>query len=562
MAADPLLEVHDLAVRYGSALAVNHASFKLARNRVLGIVGESGSGKSTLIWALTRLLPQAATISSGAAWFEGKDLLRMSQPDLQALRGTRISYISQDPMSALTPALKIGQQMVDVLYREPWSDREKWSRALDALEWVSLPDPATRMKMYPYELSGGQRQRVSIAMALMLEPDLVIADEPTTALDATLEIEILDLLRRLQKETESAVIFVTHHLGVVSSLCDDVLVMNHGDVVEAGAVSDVFGQPKHQYTRKLLRCDPARIEHATRRLPTMTDDLSSPVETFLGPPDRVKSGDDPVLAVDRLSVTFRKPGIVPSWLGGKVQDIRAVRDVSLQVHHGETLALVGESGSGKTTIARSVLGLVEAEQGQIIVNGQVVNRSDAAGLKDIRACTSMMFQDPVGSLSPRMKIGEQIVEPLIVHGETGADRDAIVSKLLIDVGLPAHFASRYPHELSGGQARRVGVARALALSPKLIIADEPTAGLDVSVQGEVLNLLNEIQENTGVSILIITHNMSVVRHSADRVLVLLKGEVVETGPCAQVFDAPEHGYTRALIAASQHQLPEISTLDA
>ncbi len=559
---DPLLEVHDLAVRYGAALAVNHASFNLNRNRVLGIVGESGSGKSTLIWALTRLLPEVATISSGSAWFEGKDLLRMPQDELQALRGTRISYISQDPMSALTPALTIGKQMVDVLYREPWSEKEKYSRALDALEWVSLPDPAARMKMYPYELSGGQRQRVSIAMALMLEPDLVIADEPTTALDATLEIEILDLLRRLQKETESAVIFVTHHLGVVSSLCDDVLVMNHGDVVEAGPVSEVFSQPKHAYTRKLLRCDPARIEQATRRLPTMTDDLSAPIDIFSGPTDRVKSQDAPVLDVAGLSVTFHKPGVLPTWLGGQAQEIRAVRDVSLCVHHGETLALVGESGSGKTTIARSVLGLVDTAEGNITVNGQAVDRADSAGLKTIRGCTSMMFQDPVGSLSPRVTIGEQIFEPLIVQGQTSVDREATVSGLLTDVGLPASFATRYPHELSGGQARRVGVARALALSPKLIIADEPTAGLDVSVQGEVLNLLNEIQERTGVSILIITHNMSVVRHSADRVVVLLKGEIVETGACAQVFEAPAHDYTRALIAASQHKLPEMSEVEA
>lgn len=553
-----MLEVQDLAVGYGALVAVKHASFTLERNRVLGIVGESGSGKSTLIWALTRLLPEVATISSGAAWFEGQDLLRMDQSALQALRGTRISYISQDPMSALTPALTIGQQMMDVLYREPWSDREKYSRALDALEWVSLPDPVARMKMYPYELSGGQRQRVSIAMALMLEPDLVIADEPTTALDATLEIEILDLLRRLQRETESAVIFVTHHLGVVSSLCDDVLVMHHGDVVEAGAVSEVFSQPKHEYTRKLLRCDPARIEQATRRLPTMIDDLSAPVGIFPGPDDRVKAYTAPVLDIQNLSVTFRKTGMLPVWLGGQTQDIRAVQDVSLHVHQGETLALVGESGSGKTTIARSILGLVDTQQGQITVNDLKVDRADRTGLKAIRACTSMMFQDPVGSLSPRVTIGEQIFEPLIVQGRADVDRDVAVTKLLTDVGLPASFAGRYPHELSGGQARRVGVARALALNPRLIIADEPTAGLDVSVQGEVLNLLNEIQERTGVSILIITHNMSVVRHSADRVLVLLKGKVVETGPSARIFDAPEHAYTRALIAASQHKLPEMS----
>ncbi len=553
---DVLLDVDSVAVRFGPVTAVEHAGFSLRRGNVLGIVGESGSGKSTLIWALTRLLPDAATIFSGTAQFDGDDLLRMSPDALQALRGARVSYISQDPMSALTPALTIGQQMVDILYREPWSDKEKWSRAQDALEWVSLPDPAARMKMYPYELSGGQRQRVSIAMALMLEPDLVIADEPTTALDATLEMEILDLLRRLQRQTECAVIFVTHHLGVVSSLCDDVLVMHDGEIVEAGPVKEVFSRPQHDYTRKLLRCDPARIEEATRRLPTMTDDLTAPIEIVSGPADRVKLNTEPVLEVSNLVVTFRKPGLLPNWLGGQGQEVRAVQDVSLSVHQGQTLALVGESGSGKTTIARSILGLVSANEGRIRVDQQVVDRNDAKALKSVRACTSMMVQDPVGSLSPRVTIGEQILEPLVVQGEKAFDRSARVAELLSSVGLPVAYAQRYPHELSGGQARRVGVARALALRPKLIIADEPTAGLDVSVQGEVLNLLNEIQERTGVSILIITHNMSVVRHCADRVVVLLKGHIIETGACADVFAAPAQDYTRALIAASQHKLPD------
>ncbi|MGB5869053.1 MAG: ABC transporter ATP-binding protein, partial [Albidovulum sp.] len=464
--SQPLLEVDGLAVRYGAFNAVNWASFTLERNRVLGIVGESGSGKSTLIWALTRLLPDVATISSGAVCFEGQDLLRLPADQLRALRGTRISYISQDPMSALTPALTIGQQMMDVLYREPWSRQEKRSRCIDALDWVSLPDPAARMKMYPYELSGGQRQRVSIAMALMLAPDLVIADEPTTALDATLEVEILDLLRRLQRETGSAVIFVTHHLGVVSSLCDDVLVMNRGEIVEAGPVAEVFANPSHDYTRMLLRCDPARINQPTRRLPTMADALEKPVEIVAGPTDRVKSDKPPVLEINNLCVSFTKPGVVPTWLGGKARIIRAVRDVSLSVRKGETLALVGESGSGKTTIARAVLGLARPDSGRVAVNGQQVARGDTPALKSVRACTSMMFQDPVGSLSPRVTLGEQILEPLIVQGRSAPDPQAILDRLLTNVGLPADFASRYPHQLSGGQARRVGVARALALDPE------------------------------------------------------------------------------------------------
>ncbi len=555
---DMLLDVESLAVRYGRIPAVNWVSFSLARNQVLGIVGESGSGKSTLIWALTRLLPEAADITSGSVWFDGEDLLRLDKEALRALRGTRISYISQDPLSALTPSLTIGQQMIDILYREPWSYREKRARAIDALDWVSLPDPEERLSMYPYELSGGQRQRVSIAMALMLEPDLVLADEPTTALDATLEVEILALLRRLQEETGCAVVFVTHHLGVVASLCDEVMVMHRGDVKEAGEVARVFSRPSDDYTRRLLRCDPARIEVPTRRLPTMAQAPDAPVAHFAGPCDRVKTEQAPVLEISDLSVTFRRARGLPAWLGGKPQVIEAVKQVDLTVRRGETLALVGESGSGKTTIARSVLGLVSPQAGSITLAGRNLVGADAASLRAARARMAMMFQDPTGSLSPRVTLGKQVVEPLVVHGQGERDLRARALELLGQVGLGPEFAERYPHQLSGGQARRVGVARALALQPDLIVADEPTAGLDVSIQGDVLNLLNEIQEETGVAILIITHNMSVVRHSADRVIVLLRGEIVEAGPSAAIFANPTHPYTRALIEASQHHLPEQS----
>jgi len=398
-------------------------------------------------------------------------------------------------------------------------------------------------------------------MALMLEPDLVLADEPTTALDATLEVEILDLLRRLQAETHCSVIFVTHHLGVVASLCDRVLVMNGGDIKEAGEVSTVFANPADDYTRMLLRCDPARIVEPTRRLPTMADNLDTAVTIHRGPADRVKETDAPVLDIENLSVSFRRSSSLPTWLGGQTQIIEAVRDVSLKVRKGETVALVGESGSGKTTIARSVLGLVRPVAGSIAVCGKPVDAQDAESLRRARARTAMMFQDPTGSLSPRVTLGEQVVEPLIVQGVKDVDLKARAAELLSQVGLGPDFAGRYPHQLSGGQARRVGVARAVVLEPDLIIADEPTAGLDVSIQGDVLNLLNEIQERTGVSILIITHNMSVVRHCADRLIVLLRGEIVEAGPCADIFSNPANPYTTALIAASQHQLPEHSEQD-
>lgn len=552
----PLLQVVNLGVKYGPVQAVNYVSFNLDPGRILGIVGESGSGKSTLLWALTRLLPDVAALNSGEVWFDGEDLLRLAPDRLAALRGSRISYISQDPMTALAPGLTIGQQMMDVLHREPWPPREKWARAVDALDWVSLPDPVARMRMYPHELSGGQRQRVSIAMALMLKPDLVLADEPTTALDPTLEVEILALLRRLQGETGAAVIFVTHHLGVVHSLCDEVLVMKDGDIREACIVSDVFARPRDDYTQRLLRCDPARITNPTRRLPTMADAMAETPLPMTGPAGRIDTRSPPVLTLAGLSVTYRRHGLIPLALGGKTESIHAVRQVSFDIRRGETVALIGESGSGKTTIARTILGLAHPEAGSIRLNGHELLGQNRSGWTAARAKVAMMFQDPAGSLSPRMTIAHQVVEPLVVHGRAPEATRARALDLLAMAGLEPRFADRYPHELSGGQARRAGVARALALSPELIVADEPTAGLDVSVQGEVINLLNGLQEKLGIAILLITHNMAVVRHTADRAVVLLKGQVVETGPTAAIFAGADQPYTRALIAAAQHDIPE------
>ncbi|MGB3148101.1 MAG: ABC transporter ATP-binding protein [Paracoccaceae bacterium] len=550
-----LLQVDNLAVRFGPVQAVKWVSFALGRGETLGIVGESGSGKSTLLWALTRLLPETAAINSGEVWFEGEDLLRLPPDRLRALRGTRISYISQDPMTSLAPGLTIGQQMMDVLHREPWSVREKRARVIDALDWVSLPDPARRLDMYPHELSGGQRQRVSIAMALMLGPDLLLADEPTTALDATLEVEVLELLRRLQSETGCAVIFVSHHLGTVATLCDRVMVMKDGDIREDGAVAQVFSAPEDGYTQRLLLCDPARILTPTRRLPTMAEPTRPGVMSAPDPAGRVKLNEPPVLSVSDLSVTFSRRGILPAALGGAVERINAVRQVGFDIHKGETLALIGESGSGKSTVARAILGLVRPDVGAIWLGGRDLTGADRSGWQAARAEVAMMFQDPAGSLSPRMRLGEQVIEPLVVHGRRAEATRARAEELLTLAGLDASFADRYPHELSGGQARRAGVARALALSPRLIAADEPTAGLDVSVQGEVINLLNELQERLGLSILLITHNMAVVRHAADRVAVMLQGGIVETGPTAQIFAKPEHAYTRQLIAAAHHDLP-------
>jgi ABC-type glutathione transport system ATPase component len=548
----PTITVNDLTLEYESVRALSNVTTAVGDGRILGIVGESGSGKSTLARAILGLLPEAARITGGEILFDGMDLSHKSASQLRDLRGQRITYVSQDPLRALTPTLTIGDQMTDIQYRSGIGSSEKRTRAIAILERVGMPDPERRLSMYPHELSGGQRQRVSIAMAVMMRPDLLIADEATTALDATLEQEIIKLLRELQSEIGCSMLFVTHHLGVVASLCDDVVVMHRGEVKEQGTVAEVFGNPQDPYTKMLLRCDPAWIEEKTRHLPITSDDPDAPIVIETGPPDRIKTSEPPVLEISGLDVTFSKKAFLGGLFGDAGFEIRAVKGASLQLHKGETVAIVGESGSGKTTIARTVIGLQDADKGSVRFDGRELTRLSPAGYKSVRREITFMFQDPIGSLSPRMRVGDAVVEPLRIHGIEKPDYHAEAERLLGLVGLDANFLDRYPHELSGGQARRVAVARAIALEPKLIIADEPTAGLDVSIQGEVLNLLAEIQDRTGVAMLLITHNLNVVRHISDRVAIMFMGDFLEIGETETIFKAPRHDYTRRLIAANHH----------
>ena len=544
--------VNDLTLRYGSITALSNVTTTVGKGRILGIVGESGSGKSTLARAILGLLPDVARITGGEILFDGADLSQMPADRLRGIRGQRITYVSQDPLRALTPTLTIGDQMTDIQYRSDIGTSEKRARAVAILERVGMPDPERRLTMYPHELSGGQRQRVSIAMAMMMRPDLLIADEATTALDATLEQEIIKLLKELQSEIGCSMLFVTHHLGVVASLCDEVVVMHRGVVKEQGTVAQVFGSPRDPYTKMLLRCDPALIAEKTRHLPITSDDPDAPIVIETGPPDRIKTAEPPVLEISDLNVTFSKSAFLGGLFGNPGYEIQAVRGAGLQLHKGETLAIVGESGSGKTTIARTVIGLQDAESGSIRFNGRELTGLSRAGYKSVRRQITFMFQDPIGSLSPRMRIGDAVVEPLRIHGIDKPNHRAEAERLLGLVGLDARFLDRYPHELSGGQARRVAVARAIALEPKLIIADEPTAGLDVSIQGEVLNLLAEIQDRTGVALLLITHNLNVVRHISDRVAIMYMGAFLEVDQTEAIFGTPRNDYTRRLIAANQH----------
>ncbi len=549
---DVMIAVNDLTLHYGPVIALSNVTTAVGKGRILGIVGESGSGKSTLARAILGLLPDAAEITGGEILFDGKDLSRLPADQLRDIRGQRITYISQDPLRALTPTLTIGDQMVDIQYRSGLSRSEKRGRSVAMLERVGMPDPKRRLDMYPHELSGGQRQRVSIAMAVMMEPDLLIADEATTALDATLEQEIIKLLKELQRELGCSMLFVTHHLGVVASLCDEVVVMHNGVVKEQGSVAEVFGAPKDIYTRTLLRCDPAWIEEKTRHLPITSDDPDAPIVIDTGPADRIKTAEPPILELSDLHVSFSKKAFLGGLLGGDAFEIKAVQGADLQLLKGETVAIVGESGSGKTTIARAIIGLQNVDSGSIRFDGRELTQLNHGGYKSIRREITFMFQDPIGSLSPRMRVFNTVIEPLRIHGVKKEDYRAEAQRLLSLVGLDERFLDRYPHQLSGGQARRVAAARALALEPKLIIADEPTAGLDVSIQGEVLNLLAEIQDRTGVAMLLITHNLNVVRHISDRVAIMFMGEFLEFDQTEKIFNAPQHDYTRRLIAANHH----------
>ena len=551
------MEVHNLTIKFANVTAVNSVDLNIGKGRIVGIVGESGSGKSTLASALVGLLPNSATVTAGKVLFENNDIVSAPPDFMRSIRGSSISLVSQDTLSALNPVLTIGEHLIDIQFREKLSLKEKRKRSISALEAVHMPDPVRRMSMYPHELSGGQKQRVSIAMAIMVRPKILIADEPTTALDATLEVEIIALLKELQSKIGCAMIFVTHHLGVVASLCDDVVVMHQGEIREAGRVIDVFTGPKNDYTKRLLKCDPARISEKCRQLPTMSSPDQKRIEDKKTRSKRIARDKEPILDMRGLSVTFQKPISLANLLQGfRPKNITAVNDASLKIFKGETLAIVGESGSGKTTLIRAIVRLVAYQKGTIRFKGKSIDAYSRSQLESMRREIAVIFQDPIGSLSPRMTVRKIIAEALKTGASHGDYRDKEIQDLLLLVGLSADFSSRYPHELSGGQARRVCVARALAQDPKLLIADEPTAGLDVSIQGEILNLLTNIQDKLQLPILVVTHNLNVVRHISDRMVIMLMGKIVEEGSTEDIFSKPVHEYTQRLLNSNVHALPE------
>ncbi|ABN79064.1 peptide/nickel transport system ATP-binding protein [[Luteovulum] sphaeroides subsp. megalophilum] len=526
----PALTVEGLEVSVrteaGLRPLVSGLSFTLARGETLAIAGESGSGKSITSLAIMGLLPPPAVrITGGRIKLGRTELTDLPEGRMRAIRGDRVAMIFQEPMTSLNPVLTIGTQLAEAIRaHETVSKAEARARALEALRSVRLSQPERRLDQYPHELSGGMRQRVMIAMALALRPEVLIADEPTTALDVTVQREVLDLLRDLQRELGTAIILITHDMGVVAEMADRVIVMRDGRMVEEGPATQIFTEPRAEYTRALLAAVPRM--GAGRGRP--------PVEA------------EPIARLSDLQVRFDLKG---GLLGRTQARVHAVEHVSFDIRRGETFALVGESGCGKSTIAKAMVGLVPHE-GRIEIGGDRLGALDAAGRKALRRRVQIVFQDPMAALDPRMRIGDLIAEPLVIHGiGTPEERRARVGDLLTRVGLSPAQMERYPHEFSGGQRQRICIARALALRPELIIADESVSALDVSVQARVLDLLAALKREFGIALLFISHDMAVVENVSDRVAVMYLGQIVEMGTRDQVFGNPQHPYTRRLIEA-------------
>ena len=563
----PILEIKNLKIDFlsddGWREVVHGIDFDVVAGRTLGIVGESGSGKSVSNLSVMRLLnPKQSRIKADAMLLEGTDIKDYSERQMADVRGKRIAMIFQEPMTSLNPVYRCGHQVSEMIRQhEKVTKKAARDQVISLFRQVMLPRPEAIYDSYPHELSGGQKQRVMIAMAIACHPQILIADEPTTALDVTVQKEILKLLRQLQQDTGMGMVFITHDLGVVSEIADNVAVMHNGEILERGTVQQVLEHPQHPYTKGLLACRPP-MKIRLKKLPIVKEFLDGQWaggkeqilrELQITDEERQQHlkqlyAQEPLLKVEHLKTWYPlKKGIF-----GKVYDhVKAVDDVSLEVFEGETLGLVGESGCGKTSLGRSILRLVEPTGGKVWFDGMEVTALQAAPLRDFRKQAQIVFQDPYSSLNPRIRIGEAIAEPLKVHG---IERDRkkcrqIVSELLEQVGLEASHYDRYPHEFSGGQRQRICIARALAVNPRLVICDESVSALDVSVQAQVLNLLNRLKAERHLTYIFISHDLSVVRFMSDRVLVMYNGKPVEYNDADALFEHPQNDYTKKLIAA-------------
>jgi peptide/nickel transport system ATP-binding protein len=577
----------------GVVRAVDGVSFRVELGRTLGIVGESGSGKSVTSLSIMRLLSANATIESGRIALLGRDLVGLPEPAMRAIRGQEISMIFQEPMTSLNPVYTAGEQVMEaILLHQRVSRAAAREQTIRLFDEVGIPNPAQRVDSYPHQMSGGQKQRVMIAMALSCNPKLLIADEPTTALDVTIQAQILDILRRLRDARGMAILFITHDLGVIAEIADDVLVMYRGEAVEYAPVLEIFERPRHPYTKGLLACRP-RLDSTYKVLPTVDDFMEARVVdgtieikekplsgprlkelttrgrgrllhprselAAMGHPwgegghaadvQAVAEGTAPLLEVEDLRVHFP----VTHGLLSRVHDhVRAVDGVSFRAYRGQTLGLVGESGCGKTTAGRAILRLIEPTGGRVLFDGVYLAALNAAELRKLRRRMQIIFQDPYGSLNPRMTIESAIAEPMAIQriGRDRRERRDLAAALLEEVGLPAAYLRRYPHEFSGGQRQRICIARAIAVEPEFLICDESVSALDVSVQAQVLNLLKRLQASRGLTYIFISHDLSVVKFMADMMAVMNAGKIVEFGPSEAIYRSPREDYTRRLIGAT------------
>lgn len=566
---NPLLQIDDLCVDFKTShqttQALQHINISVARGEILAIVGESGSGKSVTSLSVLQLLPAPPAIyRSGNIRFslngKTRDILKLSQSELRSLRGRHIAMIFQEPMTSLNPLLTCGFQVMEAIleHSETTTDAAR-AKTIALFEQVQLPNPETIFNRYPHQLSGGQKQRVMIAMAMSCEPALLICDEPTTALDVTVQKNILQLIRRLQQQNNMGVIFITHDLGIVSEIADRVAVMYKGKLVEENRTEQLFKNPQHPYTRALLACRPALYAKGDR-LPVVSDFLDPEGKERNGIPAAGKkqpgiheqvitdTGRQVLLKAENLSVHY--PG-KRNFFGRALNYTKAVDGVSFEVYEGETLGLVGESGCGKSTLGRTLIRLIDATGGNLVYKGENLLTADAKRIKELRKDMQIIFQDPYSSLNPRITIGDAIAEPLKVHGiaKEAKERKEKVIDLLEKVSLKPEHYHRYPHEFSGGQRQRIVIARALALNPSFIICDESVSALDVSVQAQVLNLLNDLKKAFGFTAIFISHDLSVVRYISDRIMVMNKGKIEESGPSELVYNNPQSPYTQRLIAS-------------
>ena len=533
---------------------VKDSSFTLNQNEILGIVGESGSGKSVTSLAIMGLLPKGILeITSGKIEFEGRDISTLSQKDLRNLRGNDVAMIFQEPMSSLNPSLKCGYQVEEILREHTQlSSRDIKTKVLSLFEKVKLPNPDKIYSRYPHEISGGQKQRVMIAMAIACKPKLLIADEPTTALDVTVQKEIILLLKELQEETKMSILFISHDLSLVSQIANRVLVMYRGEIVEQGFAKDIFTNPTHTYTKALISSRPS-LNVRLQRLPTIQDYLQDTVNpTEVTPQQRAERlnalySQAPLLEV----INVEKEYVSSAGLFGKNVSFKAVDDVSFKIYEGETLGLVGESGCGKSTLGNAILQLDKATVGKILYRGQDLTKLSQKEIRALRKEIQIIFQDPYSSLNPRITVGKAIMEPMQVHKlyNDDTERRQKTLEILNRVGLGEEHYNRYPHEFSGGQRQRIGIARTIALQPKLIVCDESVSALDISVQAQVLNLLNELKENFGFTYIFISHDLAVVKYMSDQVLVMNKGKIEEMNEADALYEHPQKEYTKKLIAA-------------